>query len=60
MERIHDTHQHSPPVRLVQTWRSLLKDENAEVRDHANEMLINSFGDMKAILDYVNKHRIKV
>jgi hypothetical protein len=60
MERTHDTHHQSPPVRLVQTWCSLLKDENEEVRAHANNMLINAFGNMKAVVDFVNRHRIKV
>jgi hypothetical protein len=60
MESTQHTQHQSPPVRLVQTWCSLLKDENEEVRVHANNMLINAFGNMKAVVDFVDRHRIKV
>jgi len=60
MEPNQHTQHQSPPVILVQTWCSLLKDENEEVRVHANNMLISAFGNMKAVVDFVERHRIKV
>ena len=50
-----------PPIALVSTWISLLmSDEEQEVKDRASEMLLNAFGDMKAVSAFVEKHNIQI
>lgn len=53
--------QKEPPVALVSTWISLLmSSEEKDVKDRASEMLLNAFGDMKAVAEFAEKHKIKV
>lgn len=49
-----------PPIRLVQTWCLLSRDKDEEVSQHNMQMLLNTFGDMKAVVEFVKKHKIRV
>ena len=45
-----------PPVALVKTWFSLFTSgQDQEVRDRASEMLLKTFGDMKAVAAFAEK-----
>jgi hypothetical protein len=46
----------TPPVVLVQTW--CFKDE--EVSQHAIQMLLDTFGDMKTVVEFVKANNIRV
>ncbi|WP_289028748.1 hypothetical protein [uncultured Paraglaciecola sp.] len=48
------------PIPLVQTWCLLLRHEDDEISTHAKEMLLNTFGNMRAVLKFVKKHKIRV
>lgn len=49
----------TPPPALVKTWYSLLKqNENREAKERGKEMLLQAFGDMPALVDYLKKHKI--
>jgi hypothetical protein len=50
----------TPPASLVQTWCLLLQVDGEEVSKHAQEMLLNAFGDMWQAVEYVKKNNIKV
>ncbi len=50
----------TPPAPLVQTWCLLLREDDEEVSKHAKEMLLNTFGNMRAVLEYVKENNIKV
>lgn len=46
-----------PPVTLVKTWIDLItSEEPGEVRRHAGEMLLKSFGDMDLALAFAKDH----
>lgn len=50
-----------PPAILVKTWVNLLlSSENKEVKDRAKSMLISSFGDMKAVTEFVERNQIQI
>ena len=50
----------TPPLPLVQTWCLLLQDDNEEVSEHAKDILINMFGDMRSVVEFVKEHKISV
>jgi hypothetical protein len=52
--------QLNPPVILVQTWCLLSRDEDDEVSQHALKMLLETFGDMKSVIDFVKVNNIRV
>jgi hypothetical protein len=55
------TQRKEPPAALVKLWITLLMSNEAkEVKDRASEMLLNAFGDMKAVSVFVEKHQIKI
>lgn len=48
-----------PPVALVKTWYSLLKqNKDREAKERGKEMLIQAFGDMKSLVVFLKKHKI--
>jgi len=48
-----------PPVVLVKTWYSLLKqNKDLEAKERGKEMLIQAFGDMKSLVVFLKKHNI--
>jgi hypothetical protein len=49
-----------PPIRLVQTWCLLSRDKDEEVSQHNMQMLLNTFGDMKTVVEFVKRHKIRV
>jgi hypothetical protein len=54
------SNQLPPPKVLVQTWCLLSRDEDEEVSQHNMKMLLNTFGDMKTVVEFVKKHKIRV
>lgn len=52
--------QPSPPIVLVQTWCQMLKCEDVEPAKHARNMLVNAFGDMQGLVEFVKENNIKV
>ena len=54
------SNQLNPPVVLVQTWCLLSRDPDGEVSQHALEMLLNTFGDMKSVVEFVKVNHIRV
>lgn len=50
----------NPPVVLVQTWCLLSRDEDEEVSHQNKKMLLDTFGDMKSVVQFVKKHKIRV
>jgi hypothetical protein len=50
-----------PPKILVMTWLELLKtSDNEEIKSHAAEMLIATFGSEQVVADYLAKNNIAV
>jgi hypothetical protein len=49
----------TPPLALVQTSCLLLQDDNEEVSEHAKNLLINTFGGMRSVVEFVKEHKIK-
>jgi len=50
-----------PPLILVKTWLALIKSsEEKEVKDHAVNMLLTSFGSLESVAIYCKKHDIKL
>jgi hypothetical protein len=52
--------QLNPPVVLVQTWCLLCRDEDEEVSQRSMQMLLETFGDMKAVVEFVKKNKVRV
>jgi hypothetical protein len=52
--------QLTPPVILVQTWCLLSRDEDEEVSQHNMQMLLDTFGDMKTVVEFVKANNIRV
>jgi hypothetical protein len=52
--------QPTPPVILVQTWCLLSRDEDEEVSQHNMQMLLDTFGDMKTVVEFVKANNIRV
>jgi hypothetical protein len=50
----------TPPIVLVKTWCQLLRCEDEEPAEHAKEMLINTFGNMRNVVEFVKVNNIKV
>ncbi|MBA6389999.1 hypothetical protein H4J38_04295 [Colwellia sp. BRX10-3] len=51
--------QLTPPITLMQTWCILARDEDEQVSKHAMKMLLDTFGDLKSIIEFVKKNNIK-
>tara|TARA_R110001592_G_C13182613_1_gene751112 strand:- start:5776 stop:5946 length:171 start_codon:yes stop_codon:yes gene_type:complete len=50
-----------PPLVLVKTWLDLIKsNEQKEIKEHATKMLISSFGSLENVVNYCNKHGLKL
>lgn len=50
-----------PPLILVKTWLDLIKSsEQKEVKDHAVNMLLSSFGNLENVAIYCKKHGLKL
>ena len=50
-----------PPVVLVKTWVMLINSkEDKQVREHATNMLISTFGDLATALAFCRKHNISI
>jgi hypothetical protein len=61
MSNAHLTaNQLNPPVVLVQTWCLLCRDNDEEISQHAMQMLLDTFGDMKAVVEFVKANNIRV
>jgi hypothetical protein len=56
----HANIQLTPPIALVQTWCLLSRDKDEEISQHALQTLLNTFGDMKAVVDFVKVNNIRV
>jgi hypothetical protein len=52
--------QLNPPNVLIKTWCSLARDKNEQVRSHAMKMLLDTFGDLESIVEFVKSNNIKV
>lgn len=52
--------QITPPIILVQTWCKLLKVEDERTAIHARKMLLNTFGNMKVVNEFLKRNNIKV
>ncbi|AWB57846.1 hypothetical protein [Colwellia sp. Arc7-D] len=50
----------SPPNVLIKTWCTLAKDEDEQVSMHAMKMLLDTFGDLESIVEFVKSNNIKV
>jgi hypothetical protein len=50
----------TPPVALVQTWCLLCRDKDEEVSQHAIQMLLDSFGNMRTVVEFVKANNIRV
>lgn len=50
----------TPSAPIVQTWCLLLQEDDEEVSKNAKGMLLNTFGNMWAVLEFVKKNNIKV
>ena len=50
----------TPPIPLVQTWCTLRKDRDREIREYAKKMLTRAFGDMKKADEFIKKNNIDV
>ena len=49
-----------PPKVLVETWLHLLtQNEDAELKEHGKNMLLDTFDNMQCVANYVKKHQIK-
>tara|TARA_R110000737_G_scaffold67694_2_gene95699 strand:+ start:651 stop:869 length:219 start_codon:yes stop_codon:yes gene_type:complete len=49
-----------PPSVLIKTWFTLARDEDEQVRMHAMKMLLDTFGDLESIVEFVKNNNIKV
>lgn len=50
-----------PPLILVKTWLALIKSsEEKEVKDHALNMLLSSFGNLEMVAAYCKKHGLEI
>jgi hypothetical protein len=56
----HTTNQLNPPVVLVQTWCLLCRDKDEEISQHAMQMLLDTFGDMRTAVEFVKANNIRV
>jgi hypothetical protein len=52
--------QITPPVVLVQTWCLLCRDKDEEISQHAIKMLLDAFGDMRTVVEFVKDNNIRV
>lgn len=52
--------QINPPIVLVQTWCLLCRDKDEEVSQHAMQMLLDTFGNMKTVVEFVKANNIRV
>jgi hypothetical protein len=52
--------QLNPPNVLIKTWCTLARDEDKQVRVHAMKMLLDTFGDLESIVEFVKSNNIKV
>lgn len=53
--------KNAPPVALVKTWVGLLNsNEDKVVKDRAERMLTNAFGNVQAVAAFCNEHGIQV
>jgi hypothetical protein len=52
--------QLTPPVILVQTWCLLARDEDEKISQHSMQMLLDTFGDMKTVVEFVKNNNIRV
>ena len=43
-----------------ENWCTLARDENEQVRMHAMKMLLDTFGDLESIVEFVKSNNIKV
>ena len=50
--------QLNPPNVLIKTWCSLARDKNEQVRSHAMKMLLDTFGDLESIVEFVKSNNI--
>lgn len=50
--------QLSPPSVLIKTWCTLARDEDELVRMHAMKMLLDTFGDLESIVEFVKSNNI--
>ena len=48
-----------PPITLMQTWCILARDEDEQVSKHAMKMLLDTFGDLESIFEFVKNNNIK-
>ena len=47
-------------ITLLKTWFFLAKNKNELIRSHAMKMLLDTFGDLESMIDFVKKNNIKV
>tara|TARA_R110000737_G_scaffold168659_3_gene194931 strand:- start:1695 stop:1913 length:219 start_codon:yes stop_codon:yes gene_type:complete len=52
--------QLNPPSVLIKTWCTLARDEDEQVRMHAMKMLLDTFGDLESVVEFVKNNNIKV
>jgi hypothetical protein len=57
---IHTKNQLTPPIVLVQTWCTLARDKNKKVSQHAMKMLLDTFGDLRVVIEFVKSNDIKI
>jgi hypothetical protein len=52
--------QLNPPIVLIKTWCALARDEDEQVSKHAMIMLLDTFGDLETIVEFVKNNNIKI
>jgi hypothetical protein len=48
----------TPPSVLIKTWCTLARYEDEEVGIHAMKMLLDTFGDLESIVEFVKSNNI--